>query len=170
MEDDRRDTSFLLVTAFSSVVRLTAAAPYRVAAADDHNAPAQKGKRLFPEPDPIDIDSREVDRARRVLDAIARGTFDRSELAPQLDAFLPPKAFAEGATLVSALGSSQSMFAFEKRILAGQVETYFRVRYPNQILTWVVSVDDANRIVGLSLGRSRNNRIFSVFYRDIQYY
>ncbi|MBV9718491.1 MAG: hypothetical protein JOZ77_04185 [Candidatus Eremiobacteraeota bacterium] len=158
------------VTAFSSVVSLAAAASYRVAAAQDQNATEQGETRSFPEPDPIVVDSATVDRARRVLDAIARGTFDRSELAPQLEAFAPPEMFAKGATLLRAVGDPESMFAFERRILADQVETYFRVRYPKQTLTWVVSLDNEDRIVGFSLGRSRNVRIFSVFYRDIQYY
>jgi hypothetical protein len=123
----------------------------------------------IPEPDPIVIDAATMDRARRLLDAVARGTFDRSELAPQLDAFLPPNVFAGAPTVVDTLGTPQSMFPFEKRIMADQTSLYFRVRYPKEILTWVVSVDADNRITGLSLRRGPRNRIFSVVYRDVQY-
>ncbi|MBV8331961.1 MAG: hypothetical protein JO192_04435 [Candidatus Eremiobacteraeota bacterium] len=158
------------VSAFSSAVALAASALYPVAAAESQETPMPNGTPSFPEPDPIVVDQATADRARRLLDAVATGTFDRSELAPQLNAFVPPEAFVRATTLLSALGSPQSMFAFEKRVLASQVETYFRVRYPKETLTWVVALDDANRIVGLSLGRSWNNRIFSVFYRDIRYY
>jgi hypothetical protein len=158
------------VTALSSLAGLAASTLYPAGAAESQNAPPPSKWPSLPEPDPIVVDQATADRARRVLDAVARGTFDRSELAPQLDAFVRPEAFAKGATLVSALGPPESMFAFEKVILADQVETYFRVRYPNQTLTWVVSVDDADRIVGLALGRSRNNTIFGVFYRNVQYY
>jgi hypothetical protein len=38
----------------------------------------------LPEPEPIVVDQATFDRARRLLDAVAHGTFDRSELAPQL--------------------------------------------------------------------------------------
>lgn len=120
----------------------------------------------FGEPEPIEVGAATSERARALLDAVASGTFDRSELLPALDAFVPAKAFASGAILVSALGQPQSMFAFEKRIMADQTSTFFRVRFPNQVLTWVVSVDPQNRIAGLSLRRSLNYKIFSVVRRE----
>jgi hypothetical protein len=160
------------VSAFASIVALAASVRSPVVAAkqQQQNAPSQTTTASFPEPEPIVVDAATVNRAHRVLDAVAAGTFDRSELAPQLDAFVSHDFFVRGATLVSALGPPQSMYPYEKRIIADQVETLFRVRYPKEIVNWVVSVDDANRIVGLCLGRSWNNRIFSVFYRDIKYY
>jgi hypothetical protein len=123
----------------------------------------------IPEPEPIVIDSAMMDRARWLLDAVAGGTFDRCELAPQLDDFLPPQVFVNAPTIVGPLGTPQSMFAFEKRIMADQTSVYFRVRYPKEILTWIVSVDPDNRITGVSLRRGPGNRIFSVVYRDVQY-
>ncbi|HLY02893.1 MAG TPA: hypothetical protein VKR56_10440 [Candidatus Cybelea sp.] len=148
------------ISAFSSVVGLAASAFDPVAAAEPQR---------FPEPGPIVVDAATVERARRVLDAVAQGTFDRSELMPQLDAFVEPEAFVDGAVLVSAFGPPRSMFAFEKRITADQISTFFRVRFPNDVLTWVVSVDATNKITGLSLRRSLNHLIFSVVYRDVQY-
>jgi hypothetical protein len=156
------------LSAFSSVVALAASALYSSAAAKAQNTTNTRMP-SFPEPKPILVESATLERARRLLDAIARGTFDRSELAPQLNAFVRPKAFVNGATLVSALGAPESMFAFEKRITADQTSTYFRVRYPKEILTWVVSVDAGNRITGLSLQRGPNNIIFGVVWRDIRY-
>lgn len=123
----------------------------------------------FREPDPIVIDGAMLERARGLLEAIAQGTFDRSELLPELDDFVRPEAFVNGAALVSALGTPEAMFAFEKRITADQTSTYFRVRYHKEALTWVVSVDAANRITGLSLRRGPNDTIFGIVWRDVRY-
>lgn len=155
------------LTALPSSVALTISGLQPVAAAEQPAAPPNTPS--FPEPAPIVVDPATTERAQRLLDAVARGTFDRSQLSPQLDAFLPTTIFASGVPFVSALGSPQSMFAFEKRITADQTSTYFRVRFSKEVLTWVVSVDADNGITGLSLRRSPNNRIFSVVYRDIQY-
>jgi|HubBroStandDraft_6_1064221.scaffolds.fasta_scaffold229004_2 hypothetical protein len=160
----------LFVSAFSSVVAVTASALYSASAAKAQNAPASPRPRMSPpEPEPIVVDQATADRARDLLDAVARGTFDRSELIPQLDAFVGPKAFPFGATLLSELGPPQSMYPFEKRIMADQTWTFFRVRYPKETLTWVVGVDPRNQITLLDLRRGPNNHIFDVAWRDIQY-
>jgi hypothetical protein len=157
------------ISAFSSVTALAASALRPVAAAESQNAPAQTRMPSWPEPDPIVVDPATADRARRVLDAVARGTFDRSELLPQLDASVGPDFFVKGAALVSALGPPQSMYPYEKRIRAEQTLTYFLVRYPKEILTWVVGVDVANRITLLSLQRSPSYHIFIVAWKDYGY-
>jgi hypothetical protein len=160
----------LFVSAFSSVVAVTAPTLCSVGAAKAQNAPPQPRHGMsFPEPEPIVVDQATADRARGLLDAVTHGTFDRSELISQLDAFVGPNAFPFGATLLSALGPPQSMYPFEKRIMADQTWTFFRVRYPKQILTWVVGVDPANRITLLDLRRGPTNHIFSVTWRNIQY-
>jgi hypothetical protein len=130
--------------------------------------PCKPERRRFPSPDPIVLDSATVDRARTLLDAVARGTFDWSELAPQLGD-VSPNFFAEGAAYVSALGPPQSMYPYEKRIRAEQTLTYFLVRYHKEILTWVVGVDAANRITLLSLQRSPGYKIFSLAWKDYGY-
>jgi hypothetical protein len=122
-----------------------------------------------PEPDPIEVDGATMERARQLLGAVAAGTFDRSELIPELDAFVQADAFAKAPALLDTLGTPQSMYAFEKRITADQTSTYFRVRYPEQILTWVVSVDADSRITGLCLRRSLTSSIFCVVYREVHY-
>jgi hypothetical protein len=158
------------VSVFSSVVAATASALGSAGAAKAQTAPAQpRAAMSFPEPEPIAVDQATADRARVLLDAVTRGTFDRSELIPQLDAFVGPDAFPFGATLLSALGVPQSMYPFEKRIMAGQTWTFFRVRYPKEILTWVVGVDPTNRITLLDLRRGPGNHIFDIAWRDIQY-
>jgi hypothetical protein len=161
----------VFVSAVSSVVALTAAALHPADRAEAQNAPKQTGMppSFPPEPEPIVLDPAMVDRARRLLDAVAHGTFDRSELAPQLDANVRPDFFVKGTTFVSALGSPQSMYPYEKRIRAEQTLTYFLVRYPKEILTWVVGVDAANRITLLSLQRSPSYRIFSLAWKDYGY-
>jgi hypothetical protein len=123
----------------------------------------------FPEPEPIVVDQATADRACGLLDAVAHGTFDRSELMPQLDAFVGPDFFVKGAAFVSALGPPQSMFPFEKRIMADQTWTFFRVRYPKETLTWVVGVGPGNQVTLLDLRRGPNNHIFDVTWRNIQY-
>ncbi len=158
------------VSAFSSVVAVTALTLYSAGVAKAQKAPQQpKSGMSFPEPGPIVVDQATADRARRLLDAVAHGSFDRSELMPELDAFVGPNAFPRAATLLSALDAPQSMYPFEKRIMAKQIWTFFRVRYPQDVLTWVVGVDPANRITLLDLRRGPNNHIFNVAWRDIQY-
>jgi hypothetical protein len=160
----------LFVSAFSSVVAVTASAFCSADAAKAQNAPTQPWPRLpYPEPEPIVVDQATADRARGLLDAVTHGTFDRSELMPQLEANVPPEFFVKGAAYVSALGVLQSMFPFEKRIMADQTWTFFRVRYPKEVLTWVVGVDPANRITLLDLRRGPNNHIFNITWRNIQY-
>lgn len=160
----------LFVTAFSSVVAVTASALYSARAAKAQNAPPQPRPRTsVPEPRPIVVDQATADRARGLLDAVAHGTFDRSELMPQLDANVGPDFFVKAAASVSALGPPQSMFPFEKCIMADQTWTFFRVRYPKEVLTWVVGVDPGNQITLLDLRRGPTNHIFGVTWRNIQY-
>jgi hypothetical protein len=156
------------ISAFSSVITLTASALDPAAAAETQNATMQTRMPSFPLPDPILLDSATVDRAHRLLDAVAHGTFDRSELAPQLGD-VSSDFFAKGAAYVSALGPPRSMYPYEKRIRAEQTLTYFLVRYPKEILTWVVGVDAANRITLLSLQRSPSYKIFSLAWKDYGY-
>lgn len=159
----------LFVSAFSSVVAVTASA-LSGGAAKAQNAPAQRRPGMsFTEPGPIVVDQATADRARSLLDAVAHGTFDRSELIPQLDEFVDSNAFPFGAMLLSALGPPQSMYPFEKRIMAEQTWTFFRVRYPQEILTWVVGVDPANRITLLDLRWGPTKHIFSVTWSNVQY-
>jgi hypothetical protein len=150
-----------------AAVALVATARQPVSA-EENQSPAPSMPRI-PEPGPIVVDAAETERAKRLLAAVAQGTFDRSWLAPGLYHFLQPDVLAKGRPFISVLGAPQSMFAFEKCIAADQTSTYFRVRYPKEILTWVVSVDAQDLVTGLSLRRSLNNRIFSIETRDIQY-
>lgn len=108
----------LFVSALSSVVALAASAVYSKRPAKAQTAPPNMRMLHFPEPEPIVVDPAIFERARTLLDAVARGTFDRSELAPELNASVPPQMFVNGAALVSALGDPQSMFAFQKCITA----------------------------------------------------
>ncbi|HEY2473485.1 MAG TPA: hypothetical protein VGI19_01670 [Candidatus Cybelea sp.] len=157
------------VSAVSTVVALTASALYPGGAAKAQSAPRRTGMPFsFPEPEPIVVDQATFDRARELLDAVAHGTFDRSELSPELSD-VTPDFFAKAPTVVGSLGPPRSMFPFEKRITADKTATFFRVRYPKEILTWVVGVDAANRINQLSLRRGPESNIFSVVYRDIGY-
>jgi hypothetical protein len=70
---------------------------------------------------------------------------------------------------VSTLGPPQSMFPFEKRVMADQTWTFFRVSYPKEVLTWVVGFDPDNRITQLDLRRGLENHIFAVTWRNVQY-
>ena len=93
------------VSTFSSVVAVTASTLYSTGVANAQSAPAQPRSGMsFLEPEPIVVGQATADRARGLLDAVTRGKFDRSELMPQLDAFVGPNAFPFGARLLSALG------------------------------------------------------------------
>jgi hypothetical protein len=159
----------LFVSSLSSVAALAASALYSTAAAEAQSVPGNTRMPSLPEPEPIGVDDATLDRARSILNAVSQGTFDRSELLPQLNAFVVPETFAEGATVLSALGAPKSMFAFEKCITADQTSTYFRVYYPTEVLTWVVSVNPKNQITGLCLRRGPENRLFCVLWRNIEY-
>ena len=160
----------LFVSAFSSVVAVTASALSSAGAAKAQNAPPEPSSRMsFPEPGPIVVDQATADRGRALLDAVAHDTFDRSELIPQLEANVGPEFFVRAATFVSALGPPQSMFPFEKRIMADQTWTFFRVHYPKETLTWVVGVDPGNQITLLDLRRGPTNHIVGLTWRNIQY-
>jgi hypothetical protein len=160
----------LFLSAFSFVVAVATSTMSSTGAATAQSAPVQpRPKMSFPEPEPIVVDQTISDRARALLDAVTHDTFDRSELMPQLDAFVGPNSFPFGATLLSALGPPQSMYPFETRLMADQTLTFFRVRYPNELLTWIVGVDPKNTITLLDLRRGPNNHIFHVAWRDVRY-
>lgn len=85
----------LFVSALSSVVALAASAVYSKRPAKAQTAPPNMRMLHFPEPEPIVVDPAIFERARTLLDAVARGTFDRSELAPELNASVPPSNVRE---------------------------------------------------------------------------
>lgn len=120
----------------------------------------------IPEPQPIQVDQATIDRATAVLNAVAQGTFDTSQLAPDLQTPGTAAFFARGATVVAALGPEQTMFPFEQRVTAGATSTYFRVRFPKETLTWVVSIDPQGKIAVLSLRRTASCKIFNIIYRS----
>ena len=153
-----------------SIVALAALCLLPSAAANAQNPTSNARMPLFPEPQPMVLDDASVEQARGILEAVARGTLDRSELAAPLDLNVSPAFLAKGAAFVSALGPPRSMFAFEKRLTADATSTYFRVRYPNEILTWIVSVNSANQITGLWLRRSESNIVFGIGSRKFDDY
>ncbi|HET6276322.1 MAG TPA: hypothetical protein VFE16_10375 [Candidatus Cybelea sp.] len=126
-------------------------------------------KRNIPEPLPISVDPAIDERARAFLGAVTSGDIDRLSLNDQLAALLSDTGFAAAAEHAAALGTPEGIFAFEQRITAEGVATYYRVRYPSQIWTWVFSVDRAGRINGFSLRRSPRYKIFDVRLRDVAY-
>ena len=69
----------------------------------------------------------------------------------------------------AALGTAEEMFAFEQRTTAEGVATFYRVRYPSEIWTWVFSLNHAGRINGFSLRRSGRYKIYDVWLRNVTY-
>jgi hypothetical protein len=125
---------------------------------------------VLPEPQPIQVDQATIDRATAMLNAIAQGTFDQSQLAPELQTANTAAFFGRGAVIVSALGPVQAMFPFEQRITAEKTSTYFRVQFPKETLTWVMSIDPQGKIAGLSLRRKASCLIFNIIYKsDVPY-
>jgi len=123
----------------------------------------------IPEPLPISVDRSTDERARDFLRAVTLGRIDRTLLNERLSAILPETGIAAGAEHAAALGTAEEMFAFEQRTTAEGVATYYRVRYPSGIWTWVFSVDRTGRINGFSLRRSPRYKIFDVWLRDVTY-
>jgi hypothetical protein len=121
---------------------------------------------VLPEPQPIQIDQVTADRAASILNAVAQGTFDRTQLIPELQTGNTPAFFARASGVVIALGPVQSMVPFEQRITANETSTYFRVRFPKETLTWVVSVNQQNNITSLSLRRTASCLIVNIVYRS----
>ena len=132
---------------------------------DSGEAPDQN----IPEPLAISVDAVTDERARSFLRSVTLGQIDRSALSDQLSAILPESGVAVGAEHAAALGTAETIFAFEQRITAEGVATYYRVQYPSGIWTWIVSVDQAGRINGFSLRRSPRYKIFDVWLRNVTY-
>ncbi|MBD5657071.1 MAG: hypothetical protein IAI50_18120 [Candidatus Eremiobacteraeota bacterium] len=119
---------------------------------------------------PIAVDAATEKRAREVLDELTRGRIDRGAFSDELDAMLPKDwDISVAVEHAAALGPAKDMYAFQQRVTAEGVATYFRVRYPSEIMTWILSVDDAGRIIGFALRRSPRNMIFNVWIRDVAY-
>jgi hypothetical protein len=123
----------------------------------------------IPEPLPISVAPSIDERARKFLRAVTLGQIDRSSLSERLNAILPTPRFAEAAEHAAALGTVEGMYAFEQRTTAEGVATYYRVRYSNEIWTWVVSIDHAGSINGFALRRSPRYKIFNIWLRDVTY-
>ena len=124
--------------------------------------------RDIPEPLPISVDPATDEQARNFLRAVTLGRIDRTALNYRLSAMLPETGLAVAAEHAAALGTPEAMFAFEQRITAEGVATYYRVRYPSEIWTWVFSLDQAGHINGFSL-RLRRYKIFDVWLRNVTY-
>ncbi len=124
----------------------------------------------IPEPAPIAVDAAIVKRARDVLDEVTRGRIDRSAFSESLDAMLPQDWNVDAAAEeAAALGPAEEMYAFERRVTAEGVATYFRVRYPSELMTWSLSLDDTGRINGFALRRSPRSMIYNVWVRSVSY-
>jgi hypothetical protein len=123
----------------------------------------------IPEPLPISVDASTDERARAFLRAVTLGQIDRALLNDRLSSILPETGVAAGAEHAAALGIAEEMFAFEQRVTAEGVATYYRVRYPSGMWTWVFSVDRGGRINGFSLRSSPRYKIFDVRLRDVSY-
>lgn len=122
----------------------------------------------IPEPVPISVDAATDEQARKFLRDITLGRIDRNALNSRLSAMLPESGIAAGAERAAALGAPEAMFAFEQRVTAEGVATYYRVQYPSDIWTWVFSLDQAGSINGFSL-RHRRHKIFDVWLRNVTY-
>jgi hypothetical protein len=114
------------------------------------------------------VDPAVDERARDFLRAVTLGRIDRTALNERLSANLPDTGIALGAEHAAALGVAEEMYAFEQRTTAEGVATFYRVRYPSEIWTWVVSVDGAGLINGFSL-RHRRYKIFDMWLRNVTY-
>jgi hypothetical protein len=123
----------------------------------------------IPEPLPISVDPSTDERARAFLREVTLGRIDRTLLDERLSAILPETGFAAAAEHAAALGTAEEMFAFEQRTTAEGVATFYRVRYPSEIWTWVFSLNHAGRINGFSLRRSGRYKIYDVWLRNVTY-
>ena len=122
----------------------------------------------IPEPLPIAVDPAIDERAREFLRAVTLGRIDRSWLSERLNAIVPA-SMAEAAEHAAALGTAEGMYAFEQRTTAEGVATYYRVRYPSEIWTWVFSVDHAGGINGFALRRTPRFKIYNIWLRNVAY-
>jgi len=123
----------------------------------------------IPEPLPIPVDPAIDQRAKDFLQAVTLGRIDRASLNEQLSTIWPGTGIAAAAEQAAALGTAEEMFAFEQRTTAEGVATFYRVRYPSGIWTWVFSVDQAGRINGFSLRRGPGYKIYDVWVRNVTY-
>jgi hypothetical protein len=59
------------------------------------------------------------------------------------------------------------MYAFEQRMRAEGMATYYRLRYRSEIWTCVLSVDNDGNSNGFSLRRSPRYNIYKVCLREV---
>jgi hypothetical protein len=115
------------------------------------------------------VDPATDDRARNFLRAITLGRIEGTALDDGLSGLLTDAWIAPGAAHAAALGSPEEMYPFEQRTTAEGLATFYRVRYPSGIWTWVFSCDHAGRVNGFSLRSSRRFKIFDVWTRNVEY-
>jgi hypothetical protein len=132
----------------------------------ESKAPAHQS---IPEPQSISVDPATDERARDFLRAITLGRIGATALDERLSAIITDAWIAPGVEHVAALGNPEEMYPFEQRTTAEGVATYYRVRYPAGLWTWVFSLDHAGRINGFSLRSSRRYKIFDVWLRNVEY-
>jgi hypothetical protein len=122
-----------------------------------------------PEPEPLEVDPQVDALARSFFDAVIAGNVDLSLLAEGLRHFLPAGFFEGSRSHTGSLGTPLGMYSYETRTTAESNKTYYRVRYPEQTLTWILSLDRGGKIDGFSLQHGWSRRIVSAFVRDVEY-
>lgn len=90
-------------------------------------------------------------------------------LAERLRSSLPAGFLHGSRRHTDPLGTPLGMYPYETRTTAQSQKTYFRVRFPEQTLTWILSVDHKGKIDGFSLQHGWSRRIISAFVRDVEY-
>lgn len=120
------------------------------------------------EPLPISLDAARIASARDWLQRIGRGSIDRTQIEPTLNTMLTDDVIRGGVRLMTGFGSPTTMFPFETRTTADGTAAYYRVKYPADTLTWILSVAQDGRINGFTLRRRPRDVIYSVMVRNVE--
>ena len=123
----------------------------------------------IPEPEPLEIDPQVDKLARSFFDALLAENVDFSLLAERLRNSLPAGFLVGSRHSTDPLGTPLGMHPYETRTSAQSQKTYYRVRFPEETLTWIVSLDHGGKIDGFSLQHGWSRRIISAFLRDVEY-
>ena len=84
-------------------------------------------------------------RARAAYDSIAQGTFDRSQLAPALDAELTAARLAGYAHVLGPLGAPRSFTLAGTHDALGTTTYDYIVRYDEGAVVFAYGIDDATQ-------------------------
>jgi hypothetical protein len=156
-----RQRFFALVTALAVIPQ--------AAKADQHTASAGASPMAEAptwEPKPITVDAQRLALANDWLARVAEGRIDRTQLDPQFSGIITDDVISGGVKFVGSYGRPEQLVPIEVRTNSEGVAIFYRARYSDTVLTWIVRTDSVGRINGMCLRHNAHNAIYRVVYEN----